>query len=38
MDPYVEIRKEILDTSRVRVRKKKLLMNNIVSLTIVIVQ
>jgi hypothetical protein len=37
MDPHVEIRGKILDTSGVSVRKKELLMNNIVGLTIVIV-
>jgi hypothetical protein len=38
MDPHVEIREEILETSGFRVRKKELLMNNVVGLTIVVVR
>jgi hypothetical protein len=37
MDPHVEIREEILETSGFRVGKKELLMNNIVCLIIVVV-
>ena len=37
MMPHVEIREGILDPLGVRVRKKELLMDNVVGLTIVVV-